>query len=135
LRRFFQKATSLLEFVIETPSSDLQAIGIIMEKTELSDFAPGSVGAESSQRPFSDSVRMCSKCCRKLDDGKTLRKAVKSAIKHAYGEDVELEKVDCFSLCPKGGQVLSTGANGSRRLVIIQPDSNVEMAVEYLLRA
>jgi hypothetical protein len=48
---------------------------------------------------------------------------------------VELEKTDCFSLCPKGGQVVSTnGKNGSRRLVIIQPDSNVELAVDYLLR-
>ncbi len=79
---------------------------------------------------------MCTKCCRKLDEGKSLRKVVKAAIKNAYGEDVQLEKVDCYALCPKGGQVLSTTAAGdARRLVIVQPDSNVEMAVEYLLRA
>jgi predicted metal-binding protein len=87
-------------------------------------------------RPFSESVRVCSKCCRKLDSqGKALRKSVKVAVRDAYGDDVELEKVDCFSLCPKGGQVLSTtGKNGGRRLVIIQPGSDVEMAVDYLLR-
>ena len=88
------------------------------------------------EKPFSDSVRMCTKCCRKLDEGKNLRKSVKAAIKGVYGDDVELEKVDCFSLCPKGGQVLSTtAAKGGRRLVILQPDSDVAMAVEYLLRA
>jgi hypothetical protein len=112
-----------------------------MEKTPLSDVATISLGADwpteqSRSKPFADSVRMCIKCCRKLDSqGKALRKSVKAAIKSTYGNDVELEKTDCFSLCPKGGQVVSTnGKNGSRRLVIIQPDSNVEMAVDYLLR-
>lgn len=101
----------------------------------LTDHATGHSGEDL--RVFADSVRVCSKCCRKLDSqGKALRKSVKAAVKSAYGEDVELEKVDCFSLCPKGGQVLSTnGKNGGRRLVIIQPGSDVEMAVEYLLRA
>jgi hypothetical protein len=98
------------------------------------DQSTGLIGKEL--RPFADSVRVCSKCCRKLDtQGKSLRKSVKAAVKDAYGDDVELEKVDCFSLCPKGGQVLSTnGKNGDRRLVIIQPGSDVEMAVDYLLR-
>jgi predicted metal-binding protein len=101
----------------------------------VTDQSNGRVG--KVPRNFSDSVRVCSKCCRKLDSqGKALRKSVKAAVKDAYGDDVELEKVDCFSLCPKGGQVLSTnGKNGGRRLVIIQPDSDVEMAVDYLLRA
>ncbi len=112
-----------------------------MEKAALTDFA--AIGVEtdrsagkSRERPFSDSVRICTKCCRKLDSqGKALRKSVKAAVNEAYGDQVELEKVECFSLCPKGGQVVSTnGKNGSRRLVIIQPDSNVEMAVDYLLR-
>jgi hypothetical protein len=114
-----------------------------MEKAAFSDFATAGIGtgrfgahAGKTVKAFTDSVRMCSKCCRKLDsEGKALRKAVKAAIRNAYGEEVQLEKVDCFSLCPKGGQVLSTSAAGSsRRLVIVQPDSNVEMAVEYLLR-
>jgi hypothetical protein len=93
--------------------------------------------AGSVVKPFTNSIRMCSKCCRKLDaEGKVLRKAVKAAIRDAYGDDVQLEKVDCFSLCPKGGQVLSTTAAGSgRRLVIVQADSDVAKAVEYLLRA
>jgi hypothetical protein len=90
---------------------------------------------KTGEKLFSDSVQFCTKCCRKLDAGKSLRKTIKAAIRDAYGDDVELEKTDCFSLCPKGGQVLSTNAAGAaRRLVIVQPDSNVEMAVEYLLR-
>lgn len=98
------------------------------------DQSTGRTGKEL--RAFADSVRLCIKCCRKLDtQGKALRKSVRAAVRDAYGDAVELEKVDCFSLCPKAGQVLSTvGKNGSRRLVIIQPDSDVEMAVEYLLR-
>jgi len=112
----------------------INATGFSMAGTKLSDFA--TVSTEFRQAaPFSDSVQICTKCCRKLDAGKPLRKAVKAAIRNAYGEDVELQKADCFSLCPKGGQVISTtGASGGRRLVIIQPDSDVEMAVEYLLR-
>ncbi len=112
-----------------------------MEKAELSDFALIGAGADRSagqsglnQSPFSDAVLMCSRCCRKLDSGKTLRKAVKAAIRMAYADAVQLEKVECFSLCPKGGQVLATGAGQSRRLVIVQPNSNIAMAVEYLLR-
>ncbi len=112
-----------------------------MEKPELSDAAAISAGADRSadpsgreQQPFSDAVIMCSKCCRKLDAGRTLRKAVKAAIRIAYADAVQLEKADCFSLCPKGGQVLSTGAGQSRRLVIVQPNSNIAMAVDYLLR-
>jgi hypothetical protein len=112
-----------------------------MEKAELSDFAPISAGADRSvgqsgeaQQPFSDAVLMCTKCCRKLDAGKTLRKAVKAAIRIAYADAVQLEKADCFSLCPKGGQVLATGAGQSRRLVIVQPNSNITIAVAYLLR-
>jgi hypothetical protein len=125
-----------------------------MEKGELSDFAPIRSGADRSfgiargdggaaarkrdsgkqQQPFSDAVIMCSKCCRKLEAGKTLRKAVKVAIRIAYGDAVQLEKAECFSLCPKGGQVLCTGVGENRRLVIVQPNSNIAMAVEYLLR-
>jgi predicted metal-binding protein len=88
------------------------------------------------EAPFTDTVIMCSKCCRKLgDDGKPLRKRVKTAIENAYGDQVQLEKSDCFSLCPKGGQVLATAKKGqSHRLVIIEPDSNISRAVDYLLR-
>ncbi len=114
-----------------------------MEKTEFTDFATISVGADRAagqskrEKPFSDSVQMCIKCCKKLDaDGKPLRKSVRAAIRNAYGDDLELEKTGCFSLCPKGGQVLSTNAaGGTRRLVIVEPGSNVERAVDYLLRA
>jgi hypothetical protein len=113
-----------------------------MEKTELTDFTTISVGADRSagrskrEKPFSDSVQMCIKCCKKLDtEGKPLRKSVKAAIRNAYGEDVELEKVGCFSLCPKGGQVLATNGANDRRLLIVQPGSNIERAVAYLLQA
>ena len=86
--------------------------------------------------PFADVVSMCVKCCRKLGaEGKALRKQVKAAIHEAYGPDVELEKRDCFSLCPKGGQVLSTaGKHQPRRIVIIEAGANVEHAVDYLLK-
>jgi hypothetical protein len=112
-----------------------------MEKPELADCTAVSGSDQSAgqsgckQQPFSDAILMCSKCCRKLAAGKTLRKAVKAAIRIAYADAVQLERVDCFSLCPKGGQVLATGAVQSRRLVIVQPTSNIAMAVEYLLRS
>jgi hypothetical protein len=112
-----------------------------MERIELSDFAPITAGADRSARqsgrrraPFADTVLMCGKCCRKLDAGKNLRKAVQAAIRTAYADTVQLEKVDCFSLCPKNGQVLATGAGQNRRLVIVQPSSDIELAVAYLLR-
>jgi len=92
--------------------------------------------AAPEQEAFTDTIHMCSKCCRKLgDEGKALRKAVKAAVRDAYGNDVEVEKTDCFSLCPKGGQVVAAYAkNQPRRLVILEPGSNAAAAVEYLLK-
>ena len=91
---------------------------------------------DSAAPPFADTVLMCSKCCRKLgDNGKALRKRVKSALHNAYDANVALEKTDCFSLCPKGGQVLSTvSKHKNRRLVIIEPESDVDRAIDYLLK-
>jgi hypothetical protein len=85
---------------------------------------------------FADVVSMCVKCCRKLGaDGKALRKQLKAAIHETYGPDVELEKRDCFSLCPKGGQVLSTsGKHQPRRIVIVEPGSHIGQAIDYLLK-
>ena len=109
-----------------------------MEKPEISRSLDPSVPPfEASMRqPFADTVFMCSKCCRKLgDDGKALRKRLKNAIHTAFGADVVLEKTDCFSLCPKGGQVLSTSSKQQgRRLVIIEPNSDIDRALDYLLK-
>jgi len=92
--------------------------------------------AQKSAIPFAETVRMCSKCCRKLGaEGKALRASVKDALKTSYGPEVALEKVDCFSLCPKNSQVLATFAKGqARRLVIIEPGSDIEATLDYLLR-
>ena len=99
------------------------------------DMAPTDLPARE-KAAFTDTIHMCSKCCRKLDDeGKALRKAVKAAVRDAYGDAVEVEKTDCFSLCPKGGQVVAAySKNQPRRLVILEPGSNVEHAVAYLLQ-
>ena len=109
-----------------------------MEKPEISrSLDPSAAPFEASIRPpFAHTVLMCSKCCRKLgDDGKALRKRLKNAIHTAFGADVVLEKTDCFSLCPKGWQVLSTSSKQhARRLVIIEPDSDVDRALDYLLK-
>ncbi len=93
--------------------------------------------AANAAELFTDTIHMCSKCCRKLDDeGKKLRKAVKAALREAYGDAVEVEKTDCFSLCPKGGQVVAAYAKHQpRRLVILEPESDVASAVDYLLKA
>ncbi len=91
--------------------------------------------AERAKPTFADSIQMCSKCCRKLDDeGKALRKAVKSAVREIYGDAVEVEKTDCFSLCPKGGQVIAAYSKKSpRRLLVLEPGSDLEHALTYLL--
>jgi hypothetical protein len=85
---------------------------------------------------FATTVRICGKCLRKLDaPGNVLRKAAKTALADLYGEDVTLEKVDCFSLCPKGGVVLETGGKRQvRRLLVIEPGSEIDSAIIYLLR-
>lgn len=97
---------------------------------------PSVPAAGLSAAPFTDVVSMCVKCCRKLGaDGKVLRKQLKTTLHETYGPDVGLEKRDCFSLCPKGGQVLSTsGKHQPRRIVIVEPGSNVGLAIEYLLK-
>jgi hypothetical protein len=114
-----------------------------MEKLKTSKMLePAAVLAEPppalpmTNAPFTDVVSMCVKCCRKLGvDGKALRKQLKAAIHETYGPDVELEKRDCFSLCPKGGQVLSTsGKHQPRRIVIVEPGSNIGRAIDYLLK-
>jgi hypothetical protein len=91
--------------------------------------------AELNTAPLTNMVAMCSKCCRKLGaEGKTLRKAIKAAIQDDYGSDVQLEKTDCFSLCPKGGQVLSTSPKHQpRRIVIVEPGSQIGRSIDYLL--
>jgi hypothetical protein len=118
-----------------------------MEKPEIADrlgpkaFSPAADLGEippvhkAGAAPRTDVVRMCSKCCRKLDaEGKALRKRVKAAIADTYGDAVQVEKADCFSLCPKGGQVISTsGKQEPRRLVILEPGSNIDAALAYLL--
>lgn len=89
----------------------------------------------AEKAPFADTIQLCSKCCRKLaDEGKALRKAVKASVRDAYGDAVEVEKADCFSLCPKGGQVVAAfSKKHARRLVILEPGSDIGHAVEYLL--
>ena len=106
-----------------------------MEETALRDLTENPETG-SSRAAFTGSVQVCSKCCRKLgNEGKSLRKAIKAAIRDAYGDKVDVEKTDCFSLCPKGGQVVAAYSKRQpRRLVILEPESNVERAVEYLLR-
>jgi predicted metal-binding protein len=100
------------------------------------DMALADLTAAPEKPAFTDTIHMCSKCCRKLgEDGKALRKAVKAALRDAYGDAITVEKNDCFSLCPKGGQVVAAYSKKQpRRLVILEPDSNVKLAVEYLLR-
>ncbi len=100
------------------------------------DMSLGSLTAAPEKPAFTDTIHLCSKCCRKLgDDGKALRKAVKAALRDAYGDAVTLEKTDCFSLCPKGGQVIAAySKNQPRRLVILEPDSELPLALDYLLR-
>ncbi len=79
------------------------------------------------ERPFTETIHG--------DEGKTLRRAVKSAVHDAYGDAVEIEKTDCFSLCPKGAQVIAAYSKKQpRRLVILEPASDVAHAINYLLR-
>ena len=95
--------------------------------------APGP----SAEAAFADALLMCRKCARKLGpEGKAIRKSLKQALKNARWPDVRLQKTDCFSLCPKGGQILaSLRPRGERRLLVVEPGFVVEDALDYLLRA
>lgn len=101
------------------------------------DMAVAGLPDAPAKEVFSDTVQYCSKCCRKLgDEGKALRRSLKAAVRAAHGEAVEVEKADCFSLCPKGGQVAAARSKKrGRRVVILEPGSDVELAAEYLLKA
>jgi hypothetical protein len=64
-----------------------------------------------------------------------LRKALKQALETSAWPEADLKKSECFSLCPKGGQVLATMAKGQpRRMLVLQPDSEFAPALDYLLR-
>lgn len=90
---------------------------------------------EQAEAAFADNVLMCGKCTRKLgSDGKALRKSLKHALKKSCWAKVRLIKAGCFSLCPKGGQVLVTVRKlGDRRLLVVEPGFAIENALNYLL--
>jgi hypothetical protein len=89
-----------------------------------------------AETPFADTVLMCAKCARRLgSDGKAIRKSLKRALKRSPWAEARLEETDCFSLCPKWGQVLATSRKpGDRRLLVVEPDADIEHALDYLLR-
>jgi hypothetical protein len=87
--------------------------------------------AKGAEAPFADTVLICGKCVKRLGrDGKTIRNSLKQALKNSPWTDVRLVKTSCFSLCPKGGQVLATIRKPGDR----EPGFAIENALDYLLR-
>jgi hypothetical protein len=92
--------------------------------------------AKRNEASFADTVLICGKCARKLGpDGKVIRRSLKQALRSSCWAKVRLVDTRCFSLCPKGGQVLATVRRiGDRRLLVVEPGFDTENALDYLLR-
>ena len=78
---------------------------------------------------------ICRKCIKRLGaEGKAVRKTVKHVIDGGRYHGAEMVKTDCFGLCPRDGVVLATSRRADdRRLVVVQPTSQLEDAAAYLL--
>jgi hypothetical protein len=78
---------------------------------------------------------MCGKCRRKLGaKGKSMRKALRAALKHRPVGKVRLIETRCFSLCPKGRIVVASAQTlGEGRLLVLEPGSCADRTVHALL--
>lgn len=70
---------------------------------------------------------VCRKCLKRSDEGRDIRRALKSELKAARGEGTKPAKLvmtGCFGLCPKRSVVVANGASLSRREFVLVGDGD-----------
>lgn len=81
-------------------------------------------------------VLVCRKCLKRSDEGREVRRALKSELKAARREGTKPAKLvmtGCFGLCPKRSIVVASGASLARNeLVLVSDRDEVPRALEML---
>lgn len=81
-------------------------------------------------------VLICKKCLKRSDEGREIRRALKSGLKAARPDGTKAAKLvmtGCFGLCPKQSVVLASGASLQRQeYVLVESDAQVPRALTLL---
>ncbi|WP_441235837.1 hypothetical protein [Bradyrhizobium sp. 930_D9_N1_4] len=81
-------------------------------------------------------VLVCKKCLKRSDEGRDVRRALKSELKAARREGTKPAKLvmtGCLGLCPKKSIVLASGASLKRQeYVLVEASDQVPRALEML---
>ncbi|MGL9617930.1 hypothetical protein QRQ56_08015 [Bradyrhizobium sp. U531] len=70
-------------------------------------------------------VLVCRKCLKRSDEGREVRRALKSELKARKGDDTKPAKlvmIGCFGLCPKRSIVVASGASLARQEYVLVAD-------------
>lgn len=82
-------------------------------------------------------VLVCKKCLGRIDDGKALRKALKSELKsRSAAQDVKSPRVvltSCLGICPKRAVVAASAATLQGGQYLLLPDANAAAEAAALL--
>ena len=82
-------------------------------------------------------VLVCKKCLSRIDDGKQLRRDLKSELKRrSAAQDRKRPRVvlsGCFGICPKRAVVLASGATLARGEYLLASDSHAAVEVAAIL--
>lgn len=72
-------------------------------------------------------VLVCRKCLKRSDEGREVRRALKSGLKARKGDDTKPAKLvmaGCFGLCPKRSIVVASGASLARQEYVLVADGD-----------
>ncbi|KQT29257.1 hypothetical protein ASG57_01080 [Bradyrhizobium sp. Leaf396] len=70
-------------------------------------------------------VLVCAKCLKRSDEGRDVRRALKSELKASKRDGIKPAKLvmtGCFGLCPKKSIVLASGASLARQEYLLVAD-------------
>ena len=72
-------------------------------------------------------VLVCRKCLKRSDEGRNVRRALKSELKASKRDGTKPAKLivtGCFGLCPKNSVVIASGASLARQEYVLVADCN-----------
>ncbi|MBR0735425.1 (2Fe-2S) ferredoxin domain-containing protein [Bradyrhizobium liaoningense] len=72
-------------------------------------------------------VLVCRKCLKRSDEGRDVRRALKSELKASKrdgNKPAKLVATGCFGLCPKRSVVIASGASLARQEYVLVADRN-----------